>query len=199
MQQRFLESLRAREHLRARTGREDGGRWLRRRPAPLARFRLQPGVRRVSRLHTGRRSPPRRLERLCAHRAPVSEAFSRRDQQPADHPAGRQQLHAVRLASRQQDGLRALPGRLALLSGDSRTARCRRPHHLRRRDPQLRPPLHAAGPVASPAGRARTGRSARPHRFRQAHALLPGVPEAPRHGADRLRLLGIARKHRPQH
>jgi len=43
-----------------------------------------------------------------------------------------------------------------------------------------------------PARRPRTSRAARPHRFREAYALLPGVPEAPRHGADRLRFLGIA-------
>ena len=46
---------------------QDGGRRLHRRPAPLARFRFQPGVRRVSRLHSRRRSAPRGLERVRAH------------------------------------------------------------------------------------------------------------------------------------
>ena len=51
------------------------------------------------RAYTPRRRPaPRRLESVCPHRALLPEALSRRDQQPAHHPAGCQQLHEVHLA-----------------------------------------------------------------------------------------------------
>ncbi len=87
---------------------------------------------------------------------------------------------------------RPLSRRVAFLSRHPRPARRRRAHHLRRRNPQLRPPFHPPGPIASPARRTRTGRSPRPHRLRQAHAaLLPGIPEAPRHRDHRFRFLGI--------
>ena len=68
MLQRFLRSDGAGRHFRSRPGGQDRGRRLHRGPAPLARFRFQPGVRRVSRLHARRRSAARRLERLRAHR-----------------------------------------------------------------------------------------------------------------------------------
>src|SRR5437868_2517850 len=47
-----------------------------------------------------------------------------------------------------------------------------------------------------PARRTRTVRSARPHRLRQTDALFSGVPQAARHSAHRLRLLGIAGEYR---
>ncbi len=67
--QRFLDPAVLARNFRPRSGRQDGRRRLRRRPAPLARFRLQPGVRRIPRLYAGRRSAPRGLERFRAHRA----------------------------------------------------------------------------------------------------------------------------------
>ena len=58
------------------------------------------------------------------------EALSRRNQHPITHPARYQRFHGVRLARRQQAGLRALRGGLALLHG-ARAARCRRADRLR--------------------------------------------------------------------
>ena len=78
----------------------------------------------------------------------------------------------LHVARRQQDGLRALHGGLAVLSGDPESARRRGPDRFRRRSAQLHPALDAAGPAASPAERPRTGRAARAHRFRQAAAII---------------------------
>ncbi len=173
--QRFLDPAVLARHFGARPGRQDGGGRLRRRPASLAGFRLQPGVRRIPRLHAGRRSAPRRLERLRAHRARLPEALSRRNQQPAHRAARREQFHELFLARRHQNGLRALHRRLAFLSRDPESARCRRPDRLRRRSAQLHPAVHAPGTAPPPARRSRARRAARPHRFRQAAASFPGI------------------------
>ena len=118
-------------HLVAGPGGEDGGGRLCRRPAPFARLRLQPGVRRVPRLHAGRRSAPRGLESLRAHGALLPEALSRRDQQPAHGAAGREQLDGVHVRAPEENGLRALRCGVAFLSRHSQPARCRGPDRLR--------------------------------------------------------------------
>ena len=72
----FLDPAVLAAHLGPRSGGEDGRGRFRRRPAPLARFRFQPGVRRIPRLHARRRPAPRRLERLRPHaNASISSAI----------------------------------------------------------------------------------------------------------------------------
>ena len=51
--QRFLDPACAGRHLLSGPAGEDGGGRLRGRPASIARLRLQPGVRRVSRVRPG--------------------------------------------------------------------------------------------------------------------------------------------------
>ena len=139
----------ARRHLRPRPGGEDRRGRLRRRPAPLARLRLQPGVRRIPRLLAGRRPAPRRLERLRAHRARLSQALSRRDQQPAHRAARRQQFDEVHLPLRSTKWTTRATWRPRCFISRSRSARRRGPDRLRRRNSQLHPPLHAPGATAA--------------------------------------------------
>ena len=98
MLQRFLDPA-VLAGLRPGPGGQDRSRRLHLRPAPFARFRLQPGVRGIPRLQSRRRSAARGLERLRAHGAHVSEALSRRNQLPGERAAGHQRVHEVRLAA----------------------------------------------------------------------------------------------------
>ncbi len=135
-------------------GGQDGGGRLHLRPAPLARFRLQPGVRRVSRLQARRRSAPRRLERVRAHRAHVSQALPRRNQLPGERAAGHQRLDEIRLEGNAEAGVRQVSGGLGAVSG-AFAARRRGADRVRRRGAPLRAAVHAAGPVAPAAARDR--------------------------------------------
>jgi hypothetical protein len=108
MLQRFLDPRGAGRYLLARPAGQNGRGWLCGRSSPLAGFRLQPGVRRVPRLHAGRRPAPCGLEPVRAHGTLLSQALSRRNQQPAHDSAGCQQLHAVHLRAAHEDGLRAV-------------------------------------------------------------------------------------------
>ena len=86
------------------------------------------------------------------------------------------------LPRRQQDGLRALHGRIAVLSGHPESARRRRPDRLRRRSPQLHPAFHAPGPALPPAQRTGT---------RGARARAPISPSRCEHFQQFLRRRGI--------
>src|ERR1700722_13006143 len=67
-------------NLEPRPDRPDRCRWFCGGTAPLARPRLQPGIRRVPGLCAGRRFASRRLERVCADRARLPEKISGRDE-----------------------------------------------------------------------------------------------------------------------
>src|ERR1700683_754256 len=175
-----------------RPDRPDRCRRLCGRTSPLARPRLQPGVRRVPRLCAGRRSAPRRLERVRADRARLPEKISRRDEQSAHRGPRCEQFNEFQLAPGDQDRLRPLYRRFDFLSRDSQSARRRRPDRLRRRSAQLHAPVDAAGSGDPPAPRPGACRASRADRFRQAHDSFSGVSAPPRPGAGDFGLLRSA-------
>ena len=154
-------------HLRPRPGRQDRRGRLRRRPAPLARFRIQPGVRRIPRLHARRRPAARRLERVRPHRARYLKRYRGETNSQLTLLLDTSASMGYTSHGDHQAGLRALPGRLAGLPGQP-AARCRGPHRFRRRRAQLRPALHAAGPVHA--------RLLHAHRARRSSARAPISP-----------------------
>ena len=132
-------------------------------------------------VHPRGRPAPRGLEPVCAHRALLSQALSRRDQQPAYGAAGREQLDAVHLRPADEDGLRALHRGLAVLSRHPQPARRGGADRLRRRGTRVHPALHAAGAACAAFCRTGTRGAAGAHRFRQAAAALSEFSSSPRH------------------
>ena len=128
-----------------------------------------------------RRSAACGLEFVCADRALLSEAVSRRDEQPADGTARCEQLDAVHLGAAEEDGLRALHRGVALLSRDPESARCGGADRLRRRGAGVCAAIDAAGPAGAALRGTRTGGAAGAHGLWQTAAALSGVAAPARH------------------
>src|SRR5258708_3834698 len=117
-------------YFESRSAGQDGGGRLCGWTAPLAGLRVQPGVCGVSRVYAGGRSAACGLEFVCANGADVSEAVSGGDEQLSDGAAGCEQIDGVYFgqwgevggATTEQDGLCAVCGGVAVLSGDPQSA-----------------------------------------------------------------------------